>query len=72
MQQLCGNSKVAFSYYFCWWLPVSLVSKVFCFGEIVRNFLLYLWAVLAVFLIIYLLCRKVNKCSLIVPLVLVF
>lgn len=72
VQQLCGNSKVAFSYYFCWWLPVALISKVFCFGEIGRNFLLYLWAVLAIFLIVYLLCRKVNKCSLIVPLVFVF
>lgn len=72
VQQICGSSQVAFSYYFCWWLPVAWISKIFCLGEIARNILLYLWAVLAVFLIIYLLCRKVKKCSLIVPIVLVF
>lgn len=37
----------------------------------VRNILLYLWAVLGIIEIIYLLCRKLNKCSWIIPVIMI-
>ena len=61
VQNICGNDKVAFSYYFCWWLPVSLLSKIFRMSSLARNTFLYLWAALGIFEIIYLLCRRLKK-----------
>lgn len=72
VQNICGNDKVAFSYYFCWWLPVSLLSKIFRMSSLARNTFLYLWAALGIFEIIYLLCRRLKKCSWIIPTVMVF
>jgi hypothetical protein len=71
VQSTCGSVKVAFSYYFCWWLPVSAIAKLFGLQEATRNFLLYLWALLGILLVIYFLCRKMKKCSWIVPIVLI-
>ena len=69
VKNICGDDKVAFSYYFAWWLPAAAVTKLFGLGELTRNICLYAWAVLGVFLVIYLLCRKIGKCSWIIPIV---
>ncbi len=62
-QEVFGTGSVAFSYYFSWWLPVALVSKIFGIGELGRSFLLYIWALAGVFLAFYLVCRKLGKVS---------
>lgn len=71
VKSICGDGTVAFSYYFCWWLPVAAVSKIFGLGYTARNILLYFWAVLGIIEIIYLLCRKLSKCSWIIPVIMV-
>lgn len=71
VQRICGSERVAFSYYFCWWLPVSYASKLFGLSETARNVLLYLWAVLGILATVYLICRKIGKCTYIVPVVLI-
>lgn len=71
VQKICGSDKVAFSYYFCWWLPVSCLSKIFSLSEVTRNILLYLWALLGILLIVYLICRKIGKCTYTIPLILI-
>ncbi len=63
VQEICGTDTVAFSYYFSWWLPVALLSKIFRLGDPGRNFLLYLWAFIGTFLAVYLVCRKLEKTS---------
>lgn len=71
VQAFCGNTRVALSYYFCWWLPVSAASKLMHLGEFSRGLLLSLWALAGILIVFYLLCRKLEKCSLIVPVVFV-
>ncbi len=72
VQELCGDTTVAFSYYFCWWLPVSAVSKLFHLNDAARGVVLSVWAVLGVLTVFYLICRKLRKCSWIIPVVFVF
>ena len=67
VQEICGNTKVAFSYYFSWWLPISGLSKLLHLPEVLCNFLLFFWALTGIFVTIYLICRKLNKCSWIIP-----
>jgi len=62
-QAVFGTDTVAFSYYFSWWLPIALVSKLFGLGETGRNFLLYIWSLTGVFLAFYLLWRKLQTKS---------
>jgi hypothetical protein len=71
VQSICGSGTAAFSYYFCWWLPVSAIAKLFGLGEAARNLLLNFWALLGVLLVIYFLCRKMKKCSWIIPVVMI-
>ena len=71
VQEICGNGNVAFGYYFTWWLPISSVSKLFSLGELSRNVLLFFGALLGIMLIIYLLNRKLGKCTWIVPVILI-
>lgn len=28
VKNICGDDRVAFSYYLCWWLPVAAISKM--------------------------------------------
>lgn len=72
VQELCGNTKVALSYYFAWWLPVAATAKLFHIGEVARNLALSLWAFLGVICVIYLLCRKLKRCTYIVPALMIF
>lgn len=69
--KLLGTSKVAFSYYYIFWLPVALVSKIFNLSWIVGNYLLYIYVVLGILLTLYFLNRKLNKCSYIVLVLLI-
>lgn len=69
VQSVCGKETAAFSYYFTWWLPVCLIAKLFHLPYGIRNILLYLWALLGILLVIYLICRKLQKCSRIIPVV---
>lgn len=72
VQTLVGSEKVAFSYYYTWWLSVAAVSKIFSLGEAASNFLLFLWASLGVFLVVYCLNRLLGKCSYWVLIVMIF
>lgn len=60
---LLGTSKVAFSYYYIFWLPVALISKIFNLSWTVSNYLLYIYVALGILLTLYFLNRKLNKCS---------
>jgi len=72
VQRVCGSGKVGYTYYFSWWLPVASVAKILSLGETSRNILLYFYAAAGVFLTVYFICRKFNKCSYWIPLVFVF
>nr|MCR5733449.1 hypothetical protein [Lachnospiraceae bacterium] len=72
VQEICGSSKVAFSYYFCFWLPVSAIAKLLDLGDASRGILISIWALAGVLLLFYLLSRKLSKCSLLIPLVFIF
>lgn len=71
VQQSLGSDKVALSYYFSWWLPVSSLSKLFHLGNTARNLLLYCWALLGILLVIYCINRYLKKCSYLVPIILI-
>ena len=60
---LLGTSKVAFSYYYIFWLPVALISKVFKLSWAVSNYFLYVYVVIGILLTLYFLNRKFKKCS---------
>lgn len=60
---LLGSDKVAFSYYYIFWLPVALLSKLFNLSWQASNLLLYFYVVLGLFLILYFINRKLEKCS---------
>ncbi len=62
-QAVFGTDTVAFSYYFSWWLPAALVSKLFRLGETGRSFFLYIWSLTGLFLAFYLVCRKLKRIS---------
>lgn len=63
IQTITGSSKVAFSYYYTWWLVPALIGKIFHFSELGNNVSLYLWALLGVLLVLYFINRIVKKCS---------
>lgn len=60
---LLGSDKVAFSYYYIFWLPVALLSKLFNLSWQASNLLLYFYVVLGLFLTLYFINRKLGKCS---------
>ncbi len=60
---LLGTNKVAFSYYYIFWLPVALVSKLFGLSWTISNYLLYVYVVLGLLLSLYFINRKFKKCS---------
>lgn len=70
VKSICGSDTVAFSYYFSWWLPVCMAAKLFHLSYGMRNLLLYAWALVGILLIIYLICRKLRRCSWVIPVIL--
>lgn len=64
VQNICGKDKVAFVYYFAFWLPPAAISKLLCAGEMLSNIILYLWAVLGVLLVVLETTIYVKQCKL--------
>lgn len=71
VQDICGSETAAFSYYFCWWLPPGLIANLFGVGEMARNIILMIWTISGLFLTVYLLCRKMNRCIWYIPVILI-
>ena len=71
-QAITGTSKVAFSYYFTWWLPAALVAKCFADIETVKNVVLYIWAVLGCFIVLYNIVHIFGECKYGYLLILIF
>ena len=57
---LLGTDKVAFSYYYIFWLPIALISKTFNLSWSESNLLLYFYVVLGLLLVLYFLFSKQN------------
>jgi len=72
VKNITGDSTVAFSYYFAWWLAPALISKIFMLGEMGRSIVLFIWAILGVFLVAYNLYALVNKLTLKIITVFIF
>lgn len=74
VKALVGDSVVAFTYYFAFWLPPALLYKIFsCFcRDISANLFLLLWAYAGVMLVIYQIHRFIKRTSLLIPFVLIF
>lgn len=58
-----GSGKVAFSYYFTWWLPAALTCKVLGLVESLQGLVLLIYSLLGIFLIFYNINRYFNKTS---------
>ena len=63
VQSITGTGKVAFSYYFTWWLVPALFSKIFRLNELGCNIVLLLWSLIGVLLVLYNINRITRKCS---------
>lgn len=63
VQSITGTGKVAFSYYFTFWLVPALISKILGLSELGSNIVLYIWSLLGVLLITYNINRMIKKCS---------
>lgn len=63
VQDITGTSEVAFTYYFSFWLPAALFSKIFGLSEVGSNIALYGWACLGILLVVYLLNRYQGRNS---------
>lgn len=60
----CGDIETAtYVYYFAWWLPVAALAKIFHWSRSISDAVLFLWAVLGVFLAFYCLVRYFKKHS---------
>lgn len=68
---LLGNDRVAFSYYYIFWLPIALISKIFNLSWFASNLLLYFYVFLGLMLVLYFLNRKFGKRSYIALILLV-
>ena len=71
-QKILGSGSVVFAYYFSWWLPPALVSKIFNFAQTGRDICVYIWAVIGMLLVFYNLCRYLKKASLITLIIFIF
>lgn len=60
LQDYIGNSSVAFVYYYAFWLPVALFSKLFSLSETVTNIVLYIWSYVGLLLVVYM-ANRINK-----------
>lgn len=67
-----SNQTAYLSYYFTWWLPVSLLAKVFHFPMLASNILLYIYALLGILILIYHLNKYFRQCKYLIVLVLIF
>lgn len=72
VQAVLGSDTVAFVYYFCFWLPPALLSKLFAGKELFANIFLLAWAYLGVMLVLYQIHRYLKRCSWIIPGIFIF
>lgn len=72
VQAVLGSDTAAFVYYFCFWLPPALLSKLFAGKELLSNIFLLAWAYLGVMLVLYQIHRYLKRCSWIIPGVFIF
>ncbi len=72
VQSIVGSDRVAFSYYFCFWLPPALLSKLFAGKELVSGLFLVAWAYLGVMLVLYQLHRYLGRTSWAIPGIFIF
>lgn len=64
VQEFIGDAEsAAYVYYFAWWLPVALLSKLIWCRQAVSDVMLLCWAVLGIFLTFYCLVRYLKKNS---------
>lgn len=64
VQDVMGHASSATNvYYFAWWLPVAAFIKLTHCSELLGNTMLYLWAVLCMFLVFYLLVQVMQRYS---------
>ena len=63
VKAITGTDKVAFSYYFTFWLVPALLSKLLGLNELGCNIVLYLWSLFGVLLVLYSINRISKKCS---------
>lgn len=75
VQAVIGSEPVAFVYYFCFWLPPALLSKIAGIsgaGELASDVFLFLWAYLGVMLVLYQIHRYLKRCSWAIPGIFIF
>lgn len=72
IQEYVGNTKVAFVYYYTFWMPVALLGKVLSLNEITVNIVLYIYSLIGLFFVVYMINRLNKKVSYLSLLVLVF
>lgn len=65
VKSVLGNSEgmATYVYYFAWWLPIALISKITGCSESLSNIFLLIWAVLCLFLVFYCLVQYLKKFS---------
>ena len=63
VKAITGTDKVAFSYYFTYWLVPALFSKLLGLSELGCNIVLYIWSLFGLLLILYNINRIIGKCS---------
>lgn len=72
VQAITGSGRVAFSYYFCFWLPPALLSKLFPGRELISNLFLLGWTYLGVMLVLYQIHRYLKRNSWVIPGIFIF
>lgn len=72
VRAVIGSGRVAFVYYFCFWLPPALLSKLFGGGGLLADIFLFAWAYLGVMLALYQIHRYLKRCSWVIPGIFIF
>lgn len=72
VQAVLGSDTVAFVYYFGFWLPPALLSKLFAGKEFWANIFLFAWAYVGVMLVLYQIHRYLKCISWIIPGIFIF
>ena len=72
VKSITGTGKVAFSYYYTWWLVPAALSKILGGNVIVSGIILYLWAVLGLLILLAQINRIIGRTSYLSLLVLIF
>ena len=63
VQNITGTDEVAFVYYFSWWLPICVLSKIFHFNMHTSDILLFIYSSRGILLILYEMNQYLKKNS---------